>query len=141
MIYCDTSLLVAVLAAEAGAPIVQAWLSAQDAETLAISAWTDTEIASAIALKQRVGAIDLGAVHRILTAWRSLRESFSIAEVERDHFREAADLIIRPGVKLRAPDALHLAIARANGFGLATLDRELAEAAGIIGVRVEPIVA
>ena len=139
MIYCDTSLLVAVFAGEAGAPVVRAWLSAQTPDSLVISAWTDTEFASAIALKRLIGEFDEPAMHRILAAWRSTRESFHTTMVRHEYFHDAADLIIRPGVNLRAPDALHLAIARANGFRLATLDRGLTEAAQIVGVGVEPI--
>lgn len=53
--------------------------------------------------------------------------------------RAADGLVRRMDTSLRAPDAIHLAIARRLGANLATFDRQLAVAAAMVGVTVAEI--
>ena len=56
-LYLDTSLLVASLVHEAGTAAAVGFLQAHAQQPLLISAWVSTELASALALLERRGAI------------------------------------------------------------------------------------
>ena len=134
MIYCDTSLLIAALVPdEVESARAQAWLEAQETGSLAVSWWTETEVASAIALKQRKGDIKARHRSRVRGAWSALNESLTWLSVEEPHFAAAARFVLEPGARLRSSDALHLAIAIGNGCKLATFDKDLADAAAMLG--------
>ena len=132
--YLDTSVLVSALTIEAETPLAVAWL--RRGREVAVSDWSFTEVASALSLKVRTGAISSSDRVRAASAFGKLSASFTLIPVERDHFRTAADYIGLVGVPLRASDALHLAVCAARRLPLATLDRGMAEAAVIIGVEV-----
>ena len=57
--YCDTSLLVPVLVPEVFSDLAEAWLAEHASGGFAVSRWTETEIASALARKQRSGRVDV----------------------------------------------------------------------------------
>lgn len=140
MIYCDTSLLIALLTPEPDSKAARAWLGSRPADTLVVSPWVDTEIASAVAIKVRTRALSDAYLAAALTGWQHMRSvNFKIEPVVDHHFRQAALLAGQPGLKLRAGDALHLAIAADRGFALATLDKAMATAARAIGIVVEAV--
>jgi hypothetical protein len=62
--YLDTSVLVAVLIAETHSESAKRWLYAKGSQEVAASAWTRTELYSALALKVRTGRIDTFAQGR-----------------------------------------------------------------------------
>jgi len=61
-------------------------------------------------------------------------ESLTVVPVIREHFLVAARFADQHGIVLRAGDALHIAIAAAQGATICTLDKRLAEAAITLGV-------
>lgn len=136
MIYCDTSLIVAVITPERFSAEARAWLDLHPLDTLARSGWTDVEIASAIARKQRSRALDVAGRMDAEHRWRMLREGMLSGDDAPGVFAAAATLVDAGPRGLRAGDALHLAIARHAGLSLATLDRDLADAAEAVGVAV-----
>ena len=135
-LYLDTSLLVAALTREAGTARMQAWLGAQEPDSLAISEWVTTEFSAALSIKLRTGQIE--AAHRadaLATFRRLMAESFGILPVLGPQFRTAARFADQSALGLRAGDALHLAICADHGATLCTLDRRLSEAGPPLGVQ------
>ncbi len=134
MFYCDTSVIIAALLPEVETERVKGWLRGQPAGALAISDWVDTEVASALSIKVRTGAVSPDERLEADRTWASMAKSlFTILPVERAHFRRAARFAASPVPALRGGDALHLAMAIETG-GMATLDRRLREACGIYAV-------
>lgn len=138
MIYCDTSLLIAALTTEVLSDRAQPWLLEQERRSLAISDWSLTEFASAVAMKHRRGEIDTAYRGNIEHAWGSLRTEFTFVRVTDRHFLHAAELVDAAPRGLRSGDALHLAIVLDQGCALATFDHDLADAARALGVAVHP---
>lgn len=134
--YCDTSLLVPLLTPEAFSEVVEGWFASQPQGLISYSSWTETEIASALARKQRSGRIDVASRARGLALWRDLSRAMVRVAVEPGDFDRAATLVDSGARGLRASDALHLAVVLRLGLDLATFDRDLATAARDEGVRV-----
>lgn len=134
MLYLDTSPLVSAVSSEEATARVHDWL-AQQADNLAISDWTVLEFASAAAAKQRNGEITATDRSHALTWFEQFRDGTAeLWAVRTTAFRRATELINVVGVKVRAADALHLAIAEEHGATLCTLDKEQAEAGEAAGI-------
>jgi uncharacterized protein len=138
-LYLDTSVIVALLATEPASERLQSWLSAREAEGLATSRWTETEVASALSLKVRTGEFTLAQRAEAAAGWRTWREGLLLLNVEAAAFEAAAAFASRPDLGLRAGDALHLAVAAATGCMLVTLDDRMAKAAPEVGVPVAEV--
>ena len=107
-LYLDTSLLVAALVHEAGTATAVSFLQAHAKQPLLISPWVATELASALALQVRRGAI---------------------TPLAAEDFEAAAQLCLSQSPPLRAGDALHLALCQRLNLQLASFDRGLCKAA------------
>ncbi len=123
MIYLDTSAAVPLFVAEPSSEMVDRWLSACDLPVVS-SDWMVTEIASALSIKERSGAL---ATKDAKFAWRDFgtfcRLGLRLAPVSRKAFEAAARLAREPSRGLRSGDALHLAVAREIGATvISTLD-------------------
>jgi predicted nucleic acid-binding protein len=137
MTYIDTSALVPMVVKETGSPRVLGWLSAQADAAASISAWTRTELVSAISGKVRVAVIEAEEATRALAWARShLLPRFRVEPVEPADLAAAETLLERFELSLRAGDALHLAIVRRLGEPLLTLDRRMAAAADGLGLQL-----
>lgn len=136
MDYLDSSLLVAAVSKELASPNVQLWFASQPAGQLCTSAWAITEVSSALAMKRRAGTISEDE-HQ--TSFRTIDklidEILVMEQVREHHFYMAARIADRMETKLRAGDALHMAVAQSLNARVCTLDRTLAEAGDIVGVR------
>lgn len=135
MIYFDASVIVAMLAAEPRREAVRAWFLREPAGNVCISPWVETEVSSALSIKRRIGSLDPDIEADARLEWRRLvAEIFEVFPIQTADFHTAADLCARPDLGLRGPDALHLAIARRLGLGLATFDSRMADAARRLGI-------
>lgn len=135
-IYCDASVIVAALTGEVATRQAQQWLANQDDGTLVVSLWVDTEVASALARKQRERVLTEAQSRAAYAHWQELRAGWHVIAVEDSHFTVASTLTSHG---LRAGDALHLAIVLHHYAELATGDRLLARVAAVQGISVREI--
>ncbi|MHB1111538.1 MAG: type II toxin-antitoxin system VapC family toxin [Devosia sp.] len=135
MFYLDASVLVAAYTVEAHSERALAWLGSSTRGALAISEWTITEFASAMSIKIRTGQIGIEGRNTALADFTVMAEdSLLILTIDGEHFRAATQLVKQHTTGLRAGDALHLAVANANGATVCTLDKRMAEAGTILGM-------
>ena len=112
MVYVDTSVWVALQLREAKTEVVQAWVEASGMTRLACAEWVKTEYASALSIKRRRGDIDDATFTRAHRTFGQLCVAGPHwLPVEPQDFFEAARLCADPATKIRAGDALHLAVA------------------------------
>lgn len=137
MIYLDTSALVPAFIREPKSDAILAWLE-NSGQRLVVSEWSITEFSSAAAIKVRTGEIAPALAKRARTRFLDFAENHcSIAVPQRAEFRRAAELAGDASLKLRAGDALHLAIAEASkAEGILCLDETMAAGAKTMGLNV-----
>lgn len=137
MIYVDTSALVPAFIREPKSDAILAWLESSG-QRLVISEWSLTEFSSAAAIKVRTGEVAAALAKQARTRFLDFAENHcSIAVPQRAEFRRAAELAGDVSLKLRAGDALHLAIAEASkAEGILCLDETMAAGAKTIGLNI-----
>lgn len=132
-VYLDTSVLVSLLHEDDHTVRVLDWAGSID--DLVLSAWTATEFTSALAVQSRMKRLadrDRRKLELDLDYWLSTRV---VLEVLNNDIR-AARRLVRNDTRLRAPDAVHLAVTTRYGCCLATLDADMAAVARDIGLDV-----
>lgn len=137
MVYVDTSVLVPLFLNEPHSLAVTDWYAHEKSELVA-AAWCIPEFASALGIKQRIGAID---AQQARGAWerfeRMVAADLRLLPVEPANFLRAAELVLDAASALRAGDALHLACAEAAGVThMATLDDTLSRNAQRLKIRL-----
>ena len=137
MIYIDTSALVPVFIREPKSEAVIAWLEASG-ERLAISEWSLVEFASAVAIKMRTGQTEANLAKQAkVRVQKFAQKHCTVAVPGREEFRRAVELAGDSTLKLKAGDALHLAIASSVGAqGILCLDAAMIESAKSLGMNV-----
>ncbi|MGH8738728.1 MAG: type II toxin-antitoxin system VapC family toxin [Burkholderiales bacterium] len=137
MVYVDTSALVPIFIREPKSEPVLGWLEASG-ERLAISEWSLVEFASAAAIKVRTGqAAAALAKQAALRVEEFARKHCVVAVPGREEFRRAAGLAGDPHSKLRAGDALHVAVALSLGVrAILCFDDAMSEGAKSLGIDV-----
>ena len=134
VIYLDASVLVPLFLPEPRSNDAAALLRNNEA---AISDLGVAEFSSAISLGVRVGRFPVEFAQktlRVFDEWVAIHELAE--EALGEDFSEATKYIRRVDLKLRTPDALHIAIAKRLGATLATFDARLAAAAKGVGLTV-----
>lgn len=105
---------------------------------LAVSEWSLVEFTSAAAIKVRTGQAAANLAKQATARVREFAEKHcTLAVPGREEFRRAAELASDDALKLRAGDALHLAIAASlNARGILCLDEAMIESAKSLGMGV-----
>jgi uncharacterized protein len=139
MLYFDTSFLVPYFTPEDASAGVEAFFRRQRSADLAISHWTHTEFTSAIGLKVRMKLLSQEDATAVLAAFQEITtDYFHTLTPQPTDFMLAAEFLQHWELRLRAGDALHLAIAvnhEAKKFY--TFDKRQADAAKVIKVPVK----
>lgn len=137
MTYVDTSALVPVFIREPKSEAVIAWLESSG-ERLAISEWSLVEFASAAAIKVRTGQTEAALAKQAMVRVQEFAQKHcTVAVPGREEFRRAAEWAGDSALRLRAGDALHLAIAESLGArGVLCLDDTMIEGARSLGMNV-----
>ena len=134
--FFDASLILPTIVREPATPVVDEFIDSIG-ETPQVSEFTAAEVASALSRLVRMGQLaEDDALGRLadFDAWCG--SVATLVEVESSDVRLAGIIVRRFDLKLRTPDALHVACCRRLGATLATLDRRLAAAARDLGVAV-----
>jgi uncharacterized protein len=112
MLYFDTSFLAPLILPEATSDRIAAFVSRLPAEEFAVSHWTRVEFSSLIAREVRMGGLDVQAAMRADARFEAMvEESFCVLLPTAEDFGLTKRYLGRFETKLRAGDALHLAIA------------------------------
>ena len=133
-VYLDASVLLPTFIEEPASASIDAFVLAADNELL-VSDFAAAEVASAVSRLVRMRILppsDADARLSEFELWRA--GATSPVEVHAADARSAYHLVKRFDLGLRAPDALHLAIARRLDATLLTLDQRLVRAAAETGV-------
>ena len=138
-VYFDASLLVSLFVIDGFADRARIFIQDRG-PTPVVSDFAAVEFASAISRLVRTN--ELGAdlatlVFSDFDVWRA--ESAADCWVESSDVATASTILRRLDSSLRAPDALHLAMARRLGASLATFDERLAEIALANGLEIAPL--
>lgn len=135
MLYLDTSVIVAALGGEVWSVDVAEWI-AGNAHECAVSAWVGTEYSNVVARRVRMGQFDTPQQSKALQAYATVVESLAHVAIIDSDFRSAAQYVDRVDLGLRAPDALHLAVAKRHACQVVTLDRGMRDAAQALEVPI-----
>lgn len=134
MIYLDTSVLIAVHTREPGSRSAIDWLEQIPAQHFALSLWTVTEFASALARKVRMQRMTLEEKAQTAAEFKVFCEGLTVFAPEPQDYRRAVEMMSDPQTGLRAGDALHLAMAARTHSTLATFDALLQRSASAFNV-------
>ncbi len=136
--YLDASVLVALLIHDALTARARAFLQTESL-VLFVSDYAETEVASVIARRVRtreLTATEAKTAFDSLDHWtRTFTQRIETAPTD---IAAAGAFIRRLDLTLRAPDAIHIAIAQRFGIEIATFDLGMASSATTLGVKVAP---
>ncbi len=140
MVYLDTSVAVSLLVPEPKTADVKTWFAGLS-ETPVSGDWLLSEFASAISIKVRSGELAENNAKALRKEFETLTgNGLRIVPVSRAAYRDAAELAKQHTRRIRAGDALHLAVAREIGAkSVATLDSVMSANAERLNMGVEPI--
>lgn len=136
MRYFDTSFLVPLILVESTSESIRTFFTEAIADDLAVSDWTLVEFASMLAREVRVGGLQADAAQSAIAQFESLiQTSFEVLLPNRDDFDRARHWLSLFSTSLKAPDALHLAIAgNRNATSIYTLDKAMIVAGRSLGL-------
>ncbi len=107
---------------------------------MVVSNLAATEFSSVLARRVRTGESSEGDARRAFGAFDQwISEQVGPVECVASDFRAAESYLRRLDLTLRAPDALHIAIALRLGAELATFDQGMAESAVRLSARLAPV--
>lgn len=136
MLYFDTSFLAPLILQEATSEKIEAYIAKLPTGQLYVSHWTRVEFASLIAREVRIGGLAEPDAQLAIGQFDELvAESFQVLVPSVVDYEQAKGYIQHFATRLRAGDALHLAIAHNNSTKrLYTLDEGLLNAAKLMNI-------
>ena len=136
MLYFDTSFLAPLILEESTSAKIEAFFARLPVGELYISHWTRIEFSSLIAREVRMGGLAESDALLVIAQFDELvADSFQVLAPGVADYELAKAYIQHFATKLRAGDALHLAIAHNNGAKtFYTLDEGLLNAARLLKV-------
>ena len=136
MLYFDTSFLAPLILEEATSAKIEAFFARLPTGELYVSHWTRVEFSSLIAREVRMGGLaESDALLAIGQFDEMVADSFQVLAPGVADYELAKEYIQNFATKLRAGDALHLAIASNNGTKtFHTLDEGLLNAARLLKI-------
>ena len=142
MIYLDTSFLTPLFREEATSSKVAAFLARQSAGTLAVSKCASVEFSSLISRDVRMDTITVAQGRKLIAEFDAMVVDALVALMPTaNDFTLAQQYVANFSAKLRAPDALHLAVAHNNDAGfVATLDEGMLFAAKKLKVAARRVI-
>ena len=140
MFYLDTSFVAPLFLPEETSSDVAAFVRGMPAGELAVSHWTLVEFSSLLARKVRTNELNSEDAAPVDDSFDgAVSGSFVVFVPSVDDFAVARRYVQRLETGLRAPDALHLAIAaNRNARNIFSLDKKLINAGKTLGLRVSP---
>lgn len=136
-LYLDASVLIPKLIEEPDTPTIEGYLAGTPEERL-VSDFAAAEVASGLSRHVRTRRLSVAEASAALAdfeIWRAANSS--PAEVHAADVRLTYAYVCRLDLALRAPDALHLAIAHRTEAKLVSFDRRLLRAASALGIIAE----
>lgn len=132
--YLDASVLVPLVVPESSSIRVELFLK-RDPGPLFVSEFGATEAASAVSRLVRMEQISIAAAYVALDAFDDWRLTVAEAvDITRADFRLAHTLVRQFETKLKAPDALHIAVATRLGARLISRDAGMLMSASMTGL-------
>lgn len=133
-LYLDASVLVALMVNEPTGPLLTRFLT-PGRNQLVISDFAVAEGSAAVAKLARMGLRTPACADEVFDRMDAWVSAFAEqAPITTADVMEAIDLVRRHDLKLRAPDAIHVAAAVRLDITLVTLDRGMARAATALGL-------
>ena len=138
MLYFDTSFLAPLILPEATSDKIATFVRRLPAEEFTVSHWTRVEFSSLIAREVRIGGLDVQAAVRADARFEAMvDESFSVFPPNADDFGLAKRYLGQFETRLRAGDALHLAVASNHRAAVIySLDKTLLQAGKVLDLPV-----
>jgi len=138
VLYFDTSFLVPLILPEATSDKITAFVRRLPAEEFTVSHWARVEFSSLIAREVRIGGLDAQAAARADARFEAMvDESFSVLLPNADDFGLAKRYLGQFETRLRAGDALHLAVASNHRAAVIySLDKTLLTAGKLLDLPV-----
>ena len=133
-LWLDASVLVSLITRESTSHRIDDLLD-REIDMPIVSDFCVAECSAAIARLVRIRERtpeEADELFRHLDTW--VDTASALIDVESRDIIVATDFVRRPGIALRAPDAIHIAAAHRLGATLLTLDRGMAQAAAALGV-------
>ena len=138
-LYLDTSVLVALLTRDPQTSRAFRYLN-DITPNLIVSDYAAAELASAIARRVRVGELTVDAARTAFATFDGfLPEAVQRVETSSADIKNAERFLRRLDLVLRAPDAIHIAIAQRIDAPLVTFDEKMANSARMLKVEVAPM--
>jgi uncharacterized protein len=139
MLYFDTSFLAPLIREEKTTSRIERFIASLPVGLLAISHWTEVELAYLLARDVRMGLLRADQAREAELLFSEIvSESFVVWLPSADDYDLARRYLQRHETGLRAGDALHLAIAGNRGAeAVYTLDNTMISAGMILGLPVD----